>query len=100
VKNSLPPAGSGGNQIIMYTIIIGIEPNIINGFLRPHLVFARSERYPINGSLKAFHEIVCKNPDIECAVYEPLGKRTHSKTPFLTFTKLFSHFYFLIKFIY
>ena len=43
----------GVNNIII-TIANGIVAPIIHGTLRPHLLFVRSERYPIIGSLNAF----------------------------------------------
>ena len=60
-KTSLP---IGGNHNIISIIRTGIIPPIKYGFLRPHRVFVRSDKKPINGSLNAFHIVQKLNASV------------------------------------
>ncbi|MBA7714335.1 hypothetical protein ES703_123355 [subsurface metagenome] len=55
IKSELRAIGGVKSKII--TIANGIVAPAIQGILRPHLVLVRSERYPMSGSLIAFHRL-------------------------------------------
>jgi hypothetical protein len=67
----------------MKSTIIGINPIMINGFLRPKRVCVRSDRNPINGSLIAFQIGYIIKPAIIHNTCSPtaLKKNTNTQIP-------------------